>query len=359
MTGTTSLAQRHALARTLRAQRDAAAEQITQEFLGRHPDWVETYGELAWVRGLEDARFHVDFLAGAIESGSPAAFADYARWTARVLGARGIGTEFLVENLEQLRNWLDGVLTAPDRDLVRACVTAACNGLNADAAPAAGDAPADALALERSTYLRAVLDGQRQAAVTIATEALDRGIPLTDLYCDLLQPTQYEVGRLWERNEITVAREHMATAITQFVVAQLYARVAPPTAHRGRMIVTGVEGELHQLGANMLADVLEADGWDVRFLGTQLPHRDVLSALDEHRPAVLAVSATMLFNLPKVTDLVAEARRQFGRDLRIVVGGGAFRCAPDVWSDIGADGFGRDLREGIALVNRLLPVGAG
>ncbi len=349
--------QRHALARTLRTHRDAAADHVTHEFLGRHPEWVERYGELAWVRGLEDARFHVDFLAGAVETGRPAAFGDYARWTMRVLGARGIGPEFLVENLAQLRDWFDAVLTAPDRALVHSCVAAAFDAVRADSGPAAEDAPGDALALERSMYLRAVLDGQRQAAVTIALEAFARGVTLTDLYCDLLQPTQYEVGRLWECNEITVAREHMATAITQFVVAQLYARAALPTMERGRVIVTGVEGELHQLGANMLADVLEADGWNVRFLGTQLPHRDILRALEDHRPAVLGISATMLFNLPRVTDLVADARSEFGSALRIVVGGGAFRSAPEVLRDIGADGFGHDLREGIALVNRLVPAG--
>ena len=166
-------------------------------------------------------------------------------------------------------------------------------------------------------------------------------------------PAQYEVGRRWERNEISVATEHVATAITQYVMAQLYGHLEIPETVRGNAVVTGVEGELHQLGANMVADVLEAEGWNVRFLGTQLPHGDVLGAVEDHEPRLLGVSATVLFNLPAVGRLIEDARSRFGSELRIVVGGGAFRSNPEVWRELGADGFGRELRESVAMVEWL------
>jgi hypothetical protein len=72
---------------------------VTDEFLRRHPDWVARYGELARKRGIEDAGFHVDVLAGALETGSPAAFCDYARWCSRLLRSRKIAPQFLAENL--------------------------------------------------------------------------------------------------------------------------------------------------------------------------------------------------------------------------------------------------------------------
>ena len=103
-----------------------------------------------------------------------------------------------------------------------------------------------------------------------------QGHPVVDLYTEVLQGAMYRIGRLWEENQITVAREHMATAITQFVIAHLYPLIRLAPKPRGRIVLTGAEGEQHQVGANVVADVLEASGWDVRFLGTNTPVSGVL-----------------------------------------------------------------------------------
>jgi MerR family transcriptional regulator, light-induced transcriptional regulator len=351
MTGALSLADRRTLADAVRRERDGVADQVTEEFLRRHPQWVTRYGDLAWTRGVEDARYHIDFLAGAIESGDPRTFADYARWTASVLKSRDIPPESLIENLEQAGDHLRSLLTD---------VQAAHLGRFIDAGRAAAGQPAEEAAGQSNAsqaphrvYLQAILNGDRRAALTVADELLREGYSVTDLYCDVLQPAQYELGRLWERNVITVAREHMGTAITQFVIAQLYSRIEVPTTSRGNAVVTGVQGELHQLGANMVSDVLEADGWNVRFLGTQTPPRDVLSAIEEHEPSLLGVSTTMLFNLGSAADLVEQARTRFGSDMKIVVGGSAFRTTPEIWQDIGADAYGLDLRDAVARVRTI------
>src|SRR5690606_1794500 len=167
-----------------------------------------------------------------------------------------------------------------DAALVDRYVEAGCAGAEQEGERDQPGAPDPSLEAERSLYLRAILDGNRDAALGVALETLRKGFTVPDLYCDLLQPCQVEVGRLWERNEIGVAREHMATAITQFVVGQLYPRLERSGRARGNAVVTGVEGELHQLGGNMVADVLESGGWNVRFLGTSAPHRDVLRTLE-------------------------------------------------------------------------------
>jgi methanogenic corrinoid protein MtbC1 len=355
MTATIPLDDRRALADAVRRQRDGVADHVTEEFLRRHPQWVARYGDLAWTRGVEDARFHLDFLAGAIESGDPRTFAEYARWTTGVLNSRGIPPEFLIENLGQAGDQLRTLLN----DVEGAHVVRFIEAGRAAAGQPPGEASGqhDALHVQRNVYLQAILNGERRAALTVALELLRDGHSVADVYCDVLQPAQHELGRLWERNEITVGREHMGTAITQFVIAQLYSHI--PTSHtpRGKAIVTGVQGELHQLGANMVADVLEADGWNVRFLGTQTPQRDVLSAIEEHEPSVLGVSTTMLFNLRSAADLIEQARARFGTDMKIIVGGGAFCSTPDMWQDIGADAFALDLRDAVAQV-RTITAGA-
>ena len=351
MTDAIPLHDRLALADLVRRHRDDVADHITEDFLRRHPQWVARYGDLAWARGVEDARFHLEFLAGAIESGDPRTFADYARWTAGVLSSRGIPAEYLIENLAQARDRLGSHLGEADAAQVARFFEAGSAAAGTPPQEAVGRT--DALRSHREVYLQAILGGERKAALTVALELLRDGRSVTDIYCDVLQPAQQELGRLWEANRITVAREHMGTAITQFVIAQLYSHIERADTPRGRAVVTGVEGELHQLGANMVADVLEADGWDVRFLGTQTPQRDVLSAIEEHKPLLLGVSTTMLFNLRNASSLVEQARLQFGSDMKIIVGGGAFCSTPGLWQDIGADSFGLDLREAVARVRKI------
>lgn len=313
---------------------------MTNDFLERHPDWIERYGELARIRGIEDARFHIEFLIGALLSGSPEEFARYARWTDGVLRSRGIDSEFLIENLIQVREHAGARFDEAGRKQIALMVDAGVRALRDDTDPAAGEVYAG----ERAIYLQAVLAGDRDAALNIAGEALRGGASVIDVYQDMIQPAQYEIGRLWQGNTISVASEHTATAITSYVIARLHQYFPPPTTRRGNAVVTGVQNELHQLGAQMVANVLEGDGWTVRFLGSHLPHRDIVATVVGHGAQLVGISAATLPQLDAVASLIDDLRARCGPDLRIIVGGHAFAGAPDAWHDLGADALGTDLR---------------
>jgi hypothetical protein len=105
--------ERREAAEALRRAQEAVAASVTDEFLRRHPDWIERYGDGARKHGLEDARFHLAFLASAMEAGSTASFEAYARWTSRMLASRGIAAAFLAENLAQIGVALDEHLEEP------------------------------------------------------------------------------------------------------------------------------------------------------------------------------------------------------------------------------------------------------
>ena len=343
--------ERAALADRIRGHKRIVAEGVTDEFFERHPDWLTRFGSAGRIRGVEDAGFHLEFLAGAVESGSVEAYRDYVRWTVQVLRTRGIESHFVAENLGQIGRCLVGILDPAEANLVSAFVAAGREASAVAASEPTGGEATAGLSLTRRLFVQALLQGHRKAATNIALEAFRCGHPVPDIYAEVIQEALYEVGRLWQANRITVAEEHMATAIAQFVLAQLYPHLPLPEAARGAAVVTGVEGELHQVGANMVADVLEADGWDVQFLGTNVPDAGILKVIEEHDADVVGISATMLFNVPKVRRLIADARARFpSRRLRIFVGGGAFRNAPNLPGEIGADGFAADLRSAVALV---------
>lgn len=348
------LSERIPLAEKIRQQKYVIATAIVAEFYSLHPDWHRRYGARGRRLALEDAVYHLDFLASAIESGSLVPFEEYVRWTASLLSARGIRPEFLLVALRQIEQELIARLSAEEQALTSSWLQAGCQAVEASMTAADEPEPAElggGLALTQRLFVQALLQGQRRPALTIIREALQQGHGNSVMYIEVLQAALYTVGRLWQTNQITVAQEHMATIIAQYVLAELYTRLDVPLATRGTVVLTGVKGELHQFGANMVADMLEADGWNVRFLGGNVPHSSILRAVRDHQANVLAISTTMLFNLPRVRRLIAEARAiSAGTALRVLVGGAAFRHVPELYKEIGADDFAVDLHSTVSLL---------
>ena len=121
-------------------------------------------------------------------------------------------------------------------------------------------------------YLEALLAGDRDAAVRTAfDDGVARGLSVPDLYVGVIQTAQHRIGELWQANRLTVAHEHVATAISQLVMALAYP-VLPRQPRNGKpALVACVDDELHDLGARMVADFFEMAGFDVRYLGANLP----------------------------------------------------------------------------------------
>ena len=203
----------------------AVADEVTRVFLEKHPEWLLKYGERARTFGIQDARFHIDFLRGAVEANSVQAFEDYCEWAAALLKARAIATHFLVENLAQIEAALHPHLLPAEQIVVARMMEAgraACDRKKAFSAQ-----PVSPLELTQSVYLQSILVGARAGSVAIVEEALRNGADVFDIYADVFQSSLYEVGRLWSEGAISVSVEHRATAITQFVMAGIYSRALP------------------------------------------------------------------------------------------------------------------------------------
>lgn len=211
---------------------------------------------------------------------------------------------------------------------------------------------ADPTALQQE-YLEQILAGRRKLALELIMDSYRSGYPIPGIYMDIFQEALYEVGRLWETNQITVADEHMGTAITQYVMSNLYQHLDTTGARRGKAVLTGVQGELHQVGANMVSDVLESDGWEVVFLGTNSPPEDVLRTLRQHGADLFGISSTMQFNIPKVIDLVDRVKAEFGAKApRVLLGGGAFRTTAPLPDALAGCAIALNLKDALILSRR-------
>jgi MerR family transcriptional regulator, light-induced transcriptional regulator len=184
----------------------------------------------------------------------------------------------------------------------------------------------------RDEYLRHQLAGDRRAALSFITGTVASGVPVRDVLSRVVQRAQHEIGRLWQEDRITIAQEHMATAISQLVLAHLFQHAQFGDRLGKKILVACVPGELHDFPARMLADSLEVGGYDIRFLGADVPLPDLQSAIESEKPDVLALSVTMVFNLPSARRTIAAVRARFSV-LPIIVGGHACRREPDVGTD--------------------------
>ena len=173
-------------------------------------------------------------------------------------------------------------------------------------------------------YLSALLAHDYQACRARFLQWLEADAGLRSTYEDLVRRSLYEVGDLWERGRISVATEHLATAISESLLNLTYPRLFARPRIGKSAVVTCVPNEYHQIGGKMVADVFELNGWRGYFLGANAPVGDVIKLIAEKRPEVVALSGATSFSMAKVISAATEIRAAFP-EVAILVGGQAFR----------------------------------
>jgi methanogenic corrinoid protein MtbC1 len=219
---------------------------------------------------------------------------------------------------------------------------------SAHGGPAAPDAPR-----VREGYLQALLAADVDGARRVIADAIAAGLPARAVYLHVLQPALYEVGRRWSRAEISVAQEHLATAATQSNLAWLAERLRDgEPAARGHVVVASAEDELHVLGVRMVADFLEADGWDVTFVGAMTPSQGLVELAA--RADAVAISAALADRIPVVARAVA-ALRALPAPPYVVVGGLAFGGSRERGLATGADAWAADAQDAVRVLAERFP----
>lgn len=173
-------------------------------------------------------------------------------------------------------------------------------------------------------YFSALLKGDRQTCHGVVVQLAEGSVDIRAIYIDLFQKSLYQIGELWEQNRISVATEHLATAITEGLLALLYPQIFGAEHSGKKAIVSCTVNEYHQIGGKMIADIFEINGWDSHFLGANAPIESLLQHIQEYQPDVLALSLSLYSNLPKLLKTTDTIRGNF-LDLDIVFGGQAFR----------------------------------
>ncbi|MGB0683359.1 MAG: cobalamin B12-binding domain-containing protein [Magnetovibrionaceae bacterium] len=337
---------------------DNLADQLVAVLFGRRADLATRYGPEGREKCRTDHRYHLLYLANAIRRGSPALFVDYAVWLKTLLGGYGVPPQDLIDSLgtiEDLVAEIDASLAATvqrgylEPALFQVANTGAAGGF-------LGESKTGEIA---SRYIQLLIQGQRNLAFQLIEDALDAGMDLKAVYLKVLQPALWEIGRLWQVNQLSVAQEHYVTAATQLLMARLHGRLFEAgqarSLDRPRVIAACCAGEQHEMGIRMITDFFELADWDTQYLGGNVPTEALVDMLAGPEATVFCLSATIGYHLDEVAEVIQSVRARPSLDnVRIMVGGRPFNVDPGLYLKVGADAHARDAEDAVSIAKGLI-----
>lgn len=196
------------------------------------------------------------------------------------------------------------------------------------------------------TFLHLALAGEPRAATQFGLDLIDAGVPEANVIGDVLARSQREVGDRWQRNELSVADEHLASGVTESTLSAFSS--IPAEATEGySVLVACSEGDWHSIAAHMIAQQLRSKGFAVTYLGASTPAEDVSRFLERRRLNALVVSCNLPIFFSGVTSLVNAAHRH---GVPVLVGGRAFDGDALRASILGADAYATNVAEAVTVL---------
>jgi 5-methyltetrahydrofolate--homocysteine methyltransferase len=200
----------------------------------------------------------------------------------------------------------------------------------------------------------AVIEGEVPAAVRAAREALEGGVQPLELISQGIGPAMAEVGRLFEEGEYFVPELLMAARATKEIFVILRPLLAQTGAKPMAHIVLGtVQGDLHDIGKNLVAAMLEGGGFEVTDLGVDVPPEEFIAAVKKRPVQIVGLSALLTTTMPAMKTTIEAIRAAGIRDqIKIMVGGAPI--TKTYAESIGADGYSETAAASVDLARRLM-----
>lgn len=310
-----------------------------------------------------DTRYNIDYLYTSYLLNDDKIMSDYAAWLYKLMYSvlkhlnASETADYVIRHLGYIRQAVLQTVSSDKHPRLLALLDIADSSVR-DAAGHA-DEQADTIIKpsryedEIHQYMNSLLEKNQRKSLHLIHQFTEKGIPLNDIYVEILAESMRRIGELWHTARITVDEEHYCTSVTQTAMAQFYP-VLFSKERKNRMLLCACPGtELHEMGARMVADIFENDGWDSLYLGAAVPEDAMLDAIRNNHPDLVALSVTMPQHLLSCQDLVMAIRREFP-DQKLAVGGKAFRSTDALWSKWPVDIYTEDARQLLSEANLAL-----
>jgi methanogenic corrinoid protein MtbC1/DNA-binding XRE family transcriptional regulator len=204
----------------------------------------------------------------------------------------------------------------------------------------------------RASYGEAVLAGNADVAQQVIDQGLLSGIIPSKLYLDVLMPVQIDIGARWHRGDVTIPQEHQATQITLRQMARLRSMLKTRLKLGLKAVVCSVEGDQHFIGAQAVSDFLMVDGWEVDFLGADVPTDHLVPFVKARGANLVCVSCSLDSLVPVAAKLVAELHK-IPAGPKVMVGGAALVMNPKRAEEIKADAVVIDPQRAVTCAREL------
>ncbi|MBY0242468.1 MAG: cobalamin-dependent protein [Burkholderiaceae bacterium] len=339
------------------ASRADAIRHVAEKFQADPAGIYARYGERGREACREDLGYHLEFLRPVLEFGIIEPMVDYLRWLANVLSSRGIPSEHLLLSLDWLGDFLATKMEHADGQTVLAtiaCVTARFTATEHNELTD-HDRMMPLAWAESAAFESALLAGDRHRARSLFEGSLDEGHSLVDVELHLIQPALYAIGKKWQTNQVTVAQEHLATAISQSLMMQGLVQ-APVFASNGKKILLAcVESNHHALGLQMVADAFQLAGWEVQYLGPNMPTAALVQQVQSYAPHLIGLSVAFPQHLKAIKEIVPKLDLAMGLERPpVLLGGRAINQFNRLADQLGANAWSPDAGSAVIQGARLL-----
>lgn len=207
--------------------------------------------------------------------------------------------------------------------------------------------------IQAQHYIEMLLNGNRHETLQLISRLSDQGVSVKDIYLEIFQPAQYQIGQLWLKNEISVAKEHYCTAVTQQAMSILYPKIFT-TERKGLTFVAACVGnELHEIGVRMVADFFEMDGWDTYYLGANTPVDGIIKTANERQADLVGLSIALPIHRSLLRSVIEQLEPKLPPKTKIIIGGYALNQTKVDVNWFGALAYAPNAQEAIEIGNSL------
>lgn len=274
---------------------------------------------------IQDAHKHLaDLLAGIYENNMTENLVDEFRWYVSVFASRDFRQDYFVKMIEGWIFAIHALIKPPESGELTYSLNWIARRLPVFLEVVTSGFPTGTP--EQEGLLSLLLQKKRSEAWEFVYSLYKKESSVEHIYFEVLIPVLNRIGQLWEKNEISVTDEHAAAAIIRHILSRLQS-VSPagkPVPYKA--FVSGVPGEEHELGAEILADYLEIKGFTVYFIGHSAPEGDILKSVLALRPDAVFLSVTMISRLSEARQVIRKIKAALP-EIKIIVGGRAAMTA--------------------------------